>query len=65
MVCGIMGTGTAEPLRPVTVITFGSEVTVYADDARPLKVETRLNNDLQGLCDKGVSTPCLRHMSPM
>ena len=42
-----------EPLRRVTVITFGSQVTVYGDDARPLQVETRLHNDLGALCDKG------------
>lgn len=43
----------AEPNRRVTVITFGSEVTVYGDGARPLKIETKLHSNLGALHAKG------------
>ena len=42
-----------EPHRQVTVITFGSEVTVYADGGRPLKVETKLHGNMAALHAKG------------
>jgi hypothetical protein len=42
-----------EPHRQVTIITFGSDVTVYADGARPLTVETKLHTNMKALVGKG------------